>query len=131
MSLVSTLPLTWLNKRMINTLPYLLWTGDASNLGLKDNSFDVVIFSFNGIDYIYPYIKRLAALKEIRRVLKTNGLFIFSSHNHCIPRDREGILPFIQYIFKKKPKLFYRFNECLGHNQIVLDYPLSTEKRTI
>ena len=46
----------------------------------EDNSFDFVLFSFNGIDSFGPQ-DRLKALKEIRRVLKNNGYFCFSSHN--------------------------------------------------
>jgi ubiquinone/menaquinone biosynthesis C-methylase UbiE len=45
-----------------------------------DNSFDFVLFSFNGIDS-FGHQDRLKALKEIRRVLKNNGYFCFSSHN--------------------------------------------------
>lgn len=43
-------------------------------------SFDLVLFSYNGLDYINNE-DRLAALQEINRVLKPNGQFIFSTHN--------------------------------------------------
>src|SRR4030042_4826669 len=46
----------------------------------EDDSFDFVLFSFNGIDS-FGHQDRLRALKEIRRVLKNNGYFCFSSHN--------------------------------------------------
>jgi SAM-dependent methyltransferase len=46
----------------------------------NDQTFDFVMFSFNGIDYI-AHEGRLAALREIRRVLRTDGMFLFSSHN--------------------------------------------------
>ena len=52
---------------------------DACYLSFKPHEFDVVVFSFNGMDYIYPYADRLQALQEIKRVLKPGGLFIFSS----------------------------------------------------
>jgi ubiquinone/menaquinone biosynthesis C-methylase UbiE len=56
--------------------------GDASALtNFKDAEFDVVVFSFNGIDSLSPDEKRLQALAEFRRVLKKNGVLIFSSHN--------------------------------------------------
>lgn len=48
--------------------------------------YDIILFSFNGIDYI-SHTDRLLALREIRRVCKTKGSFVFSSHNiHYAPR---------------------------------------------
>ncbi len=55
--------------------------GDARDLGVfADHAFDFVLFSFNAIDYMV-HEDRLRALKEIHRVLKPNGLFMFSTHN--------------------------------------------------
>ncbi len=55
---------------------------DAGDLSqFKDNEFDAVVFSFNGIDYIDTDAARKSCLHEISRVLKSGGLFIFSSHN--------------------------------------------------
>jgi ubiquinone/menaquinone biosynthesis C-methylase UbiE len=62
--------------------------GDACDLKFPDKSFDYVLFSFNGIDYIYPEEKRTKALKEINRVLKDDGIFIFSTHNPVQPVTR-------------------------------------------
>ena len=45
-----------------------------------DGSFEFAMFSFNGIDYL-PHAGRIAALREIYRVLEPRGLFLFSSHN--------------------------------------------------
>ena len=54
---------------------------DARNMGMfSDESFDFVLFSYNGIDYINNH-DRILALYEIYRVLKHDGLFVFSSHN--------------------------------------------------
>ena len=49
-------------------------------------TFDLVIFSYNGIDYV-AHVDRLKILAEIRRVLKRGGVFFFSSHN----RDYSGL----------------------------------------
>lgn len=55
--------------------------GDARDLKeFEDNSFDFVLFSFNGLDCV-PSEDRLRALKEIYRVLKKDGYFMFSAHN--------------------------------------------------
>ncbi len=46
----------------------------------KDESFDFILFSFNGIDYI-SHCDRLKVFQEIQRVGKSGGYFVFSSHN--------------------------------------------------
>lgn len=52
---------------------------DATDLKYPDNEFDYVFFPFHGIDCIYPDI--YACVREVRRVLKGGGVFIFNSHN--------------------------------------------------
>ncbi len=91
-------------KQDILHIPFLV--GNACSVCFRTSHFDVVVFSNNGIDHIYPYENRLQALREIRSVLKPGGLFIFSSHNNCIPRDRDGIFPFFQSLFKKKRDVY-------------------------
>jgi SAM-dependent methyltransferase len=55
---------------------------DAAELSVFDDaSFDIVIFSFNGLDVFPTLERRSECLREIRRVLSAKGLFIFSSHN--------------------------------------------------
>lgn len=89
----------------------ILWC-DARNMkDFADQTFDFVLFSYNGIDSI-SHEDRILALKEIYRVLKKDGIFMFSTHN----RD-------YQY-FKKLPwrrKIEYDFQfawfflYCLYH----------------
>lgn len=55
--------------------------GDATDLSLADESFDVAIFSFNGLDCIPSDEGRIKALAEMRRVTRANGVVIVSSHN--------------------------------------------------
>ena len=55
--------------------------GDVRDMvEFKDEEFDCVMFSFNGLDSI-SHDDRLKGLREIHRVLKQDGLFVFSSHN--------------------------------------------------
>jgi ubiquinone/menaquinone biosynthesis C-methylase UbiE len=66
--------------------------GNACALAFRDHSFDVVLFSFNGLDYICPESKRLQALAEMRRVLRSGGLLVLSSHNRWgLISGRSGI----------------------------------------
>ena len=85
--------------------------GDAGNLDFKDSSFNTVFFSFNGLDYIFPKQERIKALKEISRVLKKNGLFIFSSHNP------------MALFFKIRPKFWLR---NLKRNSLFSNYKIES-----
>jgi SAM-dependent methyltransferase len=56
--------------------------GDATDLSqFGDAEFDAAVFSFNGIDYLGSDEGRARCLREIARVLKQDGVFVFSSHN--------------------------------------------------
>jgi len=62
---------------------------------ISDNSYDFVLFSFNGIDS-FSHKDRMAALDEIYRILRPDGYFCFSSHN----LDWEGLTGI--FSFKEK-----------------------------
>ena len=56
--------------------------GDAADLSMfTASTFDAVVMAFNGIDYLVPDEARIRALHEIWRLLKPEGIVIFSSHN--------------------------------------------------
>lgn len=56
-------------------------TVDARSLEqMPSNSFDIILFSFNGIDNV-TLDERNTIIKSIYKLLKPNGYFIFSSHN--------------------------------------------------
>lgn len=55
--------------------------GDARDLReFGEQSFDFVLFSFNGLDYV-SHEDRFVVLSEIARVCKPGALFMFSTHN--------------------------------------------------
>lgn len=61
---------------------------DARNLSAFDTgAFDLVMFSFNGLDYM-DHASRRTALAEIHRVLRPGGFFVFSAHNRQFPLRR-------------------------------------------
>ena len=57
------------------------YVDDALALDAKNETFDVVLFSYNGLMTIPKNENRLFAVSEIARVLKPNGLFIFTTHD--------------------------------------------------
>ncbi len=53
---------------------------DARALPFKGEFVDLALFSFNGLDSV-THEDRLVILGEIKRLVKKNGTFVFSSHN--------------------------------------------------
>lgn len=62
---------------------------DASALEFPDAAFDAVIFAFNGLQMIPRRERRERALREIFRVLRPGGIFIFTGHDRGVPARRE------------------------------------------
>ena len=54
---------------------------DAREVAFDDASFDAVLFSFNGLDCVYPSAERRRVLLEVSRVLRPGGTFYYSGHN--------------------------------------------------
>lgn len=105
---------------------------NACHLEFGDATFDHAIFSFNGIDCIHPEGKREECLKEVLRVLKNGGTFIFSSHNALgIPRNKESIGTFIKNLLSLR--LFGRYrDEDSPSGKLHLYYGVpAAEKRTL
>lgn len=73
---------SYCEKNKLN-IPFVV--GNATDLPYKQDRFDAVIFSYNGLMCIPGQKNRERALQEIYRVLKPNGLFIFTA------QDRDNI----------------------------------------
>jgi ubiquinone/menaquinone biosynthesis C-methylase UbiE len=81
---------------------------DVRNLTqIASNYYDIVFFSFNGIDNI-NHDERNSVLKEIRRICSPQGFFCFSSHNlQYLPEFfkihfRLHLFKFIKSLFNRK-----------------------------
>jgi len=67
--------------RFVNKKNSIFLLGDVRDMkNIEDNTFDFILFSFNGLDYI-SHEDRLKALSEIHRVGKPDAYFCFSTHN--------------------------------------------------
>lgn len=63
--------------------------GDATALPYPDNSFDGVIFGFGGLMQIPGREPRRTALRQVRRILRPAGVFIFTTHDRDMEEYRE------------------------------------------
>jgi SAM-dependent methyltransferase len=59
---------------------------DATRLSFPDQSFAGVIFGFNGLMQIPGRENRLRAMREVCRVLKKGGRFVFTTHDRAFPK---------------------------------------------
>lgn len=97
-----------------NNLNIEFVVGDATKLSYADNTFDVVIFSFNGMQCIPGLENRKNVLKEVYRVLKPGGYYIFTAHDRHDPIAPQ-YLPFWEKIEKDwKSGINESGVECLG-----------------
>ncbi len=62
------------------------FAADATEMSMDTNSFDGVIFGFNGLMQIPHRTNRKKAMKECFRILRPNGKFVFTSHDRSIPK---------------------------------------------
>lgn len=63
--------------------------GDATSLDLEDASFDGAFFMFNGLMQIPGRENRRRAFREIYRVVRPGGRFVFTTHDRANPRYKD------------------------------------------
>ncbi|MHB1544410.1 MAG: class I SAM-dependent methyltransferase [Gammaproteobacteria bacterium] len=127
--------------------------GDARELGyLADSTYGLILFSFNGIDYV-THPERLRVLREVRRLLADDGFFVFSTHNaRCLPQKPYdirrlqltwnpaklawrvlGYVAGIGHYFRIRKLLFegeeYSYRASGGQNYTVVSYHISVESQ--
>lgn len=68
-------------ERLGQATPAVLDVADARDLARwHGHAFELVLFSFNGIDYV-DLEGRERVLREVRRVIADDGIFAFSTHS--------------------------------------------------
>lgn len=109
---------------------------DVRDLPFDSETFDYVMFSYYGLDYILPKAERLKALREIHRVLKPTGFVVFSTHNSWHPFVPLSLHDFLQSVKdvwdfylreRNRERLFSRYkieSVPLGDAEIYLSNPL-------
>lgn len=99
---------------------------DASCIEFPENFFDCVVFSYNGLCYLYPEEKRNAAVREVHRVLKKNGYFIFSSFNRFFPWTLYSMINII--ITRIILGFFTKYKIHLTRYGVTINYETSPEE---
>ncbi|MEM9542363.1 MAG: methyltransferase domain-containing protein [Cyanobacteria bacterium P01_E01_bin.42] len=100
-----------------------LEVGDARKMRFADNSFDFILFSFNGIDYV-SHGDRLQILSEIQRVGKPGCYVCFSSHNLqaveklFVFKERISLNPLKTYVNLVMFALLRLFNRGIDRDRI-------------
>ena len=88
---------------------------DARNLSsFKPQTFDLIQFSFNGIDCV-GYTDRLKVLQEFNRVLKSRGDLVFSFHNaHHIKKLYSFQMPRNPFKINQEKRRLQKLQELNG-----------------
>ncbi|WGI36412.1 class I SAM-dependent methyltransferase [Mesomycoplasma lagogenitalium] len=105
------------NAKIINEdKKYLIdfLVADATNLPFETNTFDFVLFSFNGWPGIPLEKSRINALKEVERILKDNGIFIFTAHERD---EKEYLLYYKNYLEECSEFTYEKYGNFIFKNE--------------
>ncbi len=100
---------------------------DVQELTFPDASFDGALFSFNGIGHLPRRAGKLAAMREIRRVLRPGAAFVFCVHN-LFSRAREArlwrrqLVPFALARLLRRPGRERELGELFDDSELDLRY---------
>ena len=81
-------------------VPFMV--GDATQLKILDSKLDGVIFGFNGLMHIPRREGRRQAIREVFRILRQGGTFVFTTHDRATANFRK---------FWRKEKRVWRSGE--------------------
>ena len=89
---------------------------DSMKLGFADNSFEVALYPYNGIELIPGIRGKLQVMQEVWRVLRKGGHLIFSSHsffalNRFFPSRLYGVAKYCAGRFAGLPVMEAEFGE--------------------
>ncbi|UWV78071.1 hypothetical protein NWE59_03875 [Mycoplasmopsis felis] len=88
---------------------------DISKQKYKENSFDYILFSFNGFPGIPDYKSRLNALKLINKYLKKDGVFIFTAH--AFNKEKYEARRMFENINETNEFKYQRYGDLLFRNE--------------
>jgi len=100
-----------INKEKQTDIEFII--GDATDLKFEDKVFNQALFSFNGLMQIPGRKNRIKALKEIKRVLTENGIFIFTTHDRETNKEYKEFWEKEEKIWKagKQDKRTYEYGD--------------------
>ncbi len=116
-------------------------TADIRATEFDSQSFDYIVFSFFGLDYLLPKASRVEALREMHRLLKPSGILVFSTHNSLHPlvplslrNFGLGLKDVVDLYLKKKNRgrLFSRYkieSVTLGDVEMYLSNPIHQNRQ--
>lgn len=97
---------------------------DARELdGYATDSFDIILFSYNGLDQI-SHDERIAALRQFHRILRPGGHLVFSAHNRACSIRAPHDLRHLQSAFNPRKTVFSIANYFVGLRNSIRMRPL-------